>query len=169
MSVLLGHIEGVFALALDFSPEAEGGRTFRRVLVSGAGEDECNGIYVECGTCGDKPMFVYAGRTRNHAPIVLSYAKAGAAWSLRKEGRRGGSEKHWYTASASTGADTFDWRSDVMPPATGWAVSMRFGKLHQYDIQPPPTVVELPESELIPEDVALDMLRRGMKYTANRE
>ena len=173
MSILLGHIEGIFELALNSSPEPEGGRTVRRVVVSGAGEDECNGVYVECGTCGDKPMFVYAGRTRHHAPIVLEFTKAGASWSLRKEGRRGGSKKNWYTASASTGAITFDWRTDFMPPATGWAVSAEFGKYVAADltssIEPAPTIVELSESDPIPEDVARDMLRRGMKYTADRE
>ena len=173
MSILLGHIEGFVELALNSSPEPEGGRKFRRVVVSGAGEDECNGVYVECGTCGDKPMFVYAGRTRHHAPIVLEFTKAGASWSLRKEGRRGGSRKNWYTASASTGAINFDWRTDFMPPATGWAVSAEFGKYVAADltssIEPPPTIVELSESEPIPEDVARDMLTRGMKYTADRD
>merc|ERR1712194_732055 len=48
-----------------------------------------------------------------------------------------------------------------------------FGKYVAADltssIEPPPTIVELSESEPIPEDVARDMLSRGMKYTADRE
>ena len=173
MSIILGHIEGFFELAFNSSPQHAGGRKFRRVVVSGAGEEECNGVYVECGTCGDKPTFVYAGRTRHHAPIVLEFTTAGAAWSLRKEGRRGSTRKNWYTASASTGAMNFDWRTDSMPPATGWAVSTEFAKYVAADltssIEPPPTIVELSESEPIPDDVARDMLLRGMKYTAERE
>ena len=173
MSIILGHIEGFFELAFNSSPQHAGGRKFRRVVVSGAGEEECNGVYVECGTCGDKPTFVYAGRTRHHAPIVLEFTTAGAAWSLCKEGRRGSTRKNWYTASASTGAMNFDWRTDSMPPATGWAVSTEFAKYVAADltssIEPPPTIVELSESEPIPDDVARDMLLRGMKYTAERE
>jgi hypothetical protein len=82
-------------------------------------------------------------------------------------------EKNWYTASASTGALNFEWRMDSMPPTTGWAVSTEFAKYVAADltssIEPPPTIVVLSESEPIPNDVARDMLRRGMKYTAERE
>uniref|UniRef100_A0A7S1TXC8 Uncharacterized protein n=1 Tax=Phaeomonas parva TaxID=124430 RepID=A0A7S1TXC8_9STRA len=147
----------------------EGGR---RVVLAGAGEDEANGLYLEAKQAFDgKPQFLYAGRTRSNAQIVLSFAASGGQWSLRKEASGiGATSKLWYVASAATGAAG---ASGEMPPATGWAASAEAGKRAvgeaRYSIDPPPTLAVLAGGADVPEDVAKDMEERGAKYAADGE
>ena len=140
----------------------------RRIIVKGAGEGEANGMYVECTAAYDgRPQFLYAGKTRDDAQIIMWYAASGAQWSVRKQARAVGSTtKLWYIANTGTGADT----SGEMPPLTGWAVSARandraYGQA-AFSIDPAPTVSELAIGEPIPVEVARDMLERGIRGDA---
>ena len=67
-----------------------------------------------------------------------------------------------WRAQVSTTTSTMQ---EEAPPTT----SAPDASIAPLSIEPPPTIVELSESEPIPDDVARDMLRRGMKYTAERE
>jgi hypothetical protein len=157
----------------------EGGR---RLIVSGAGENEANGLYVECAELHDsKPQFVYSGRTRGHAPIVLYYSKGDAQWAVRKDAvQLGSTNKHWYVCAwgASSNARNISSYENPMqgemPPGVGWVVSPKAQKRAMGEaagdwMTPPPTVAELAAGEPIPVDIAREMAERGIKYAADGE
>jgi hypothetical protein len=150
-----------------------------RVLVlSGAGEDEVNGVFVELlrplvASKSGKPSFVYAGRTRTNAAILLWWTDAGEQWNIGKFPRAadiGSTKKHLYIASAATGADV----SSLLPPSTGWTVSAKangraMGGPVTWSIEPPPQCRTLNEKEPPPADALLDMFKRGVTYAADGE
>mmetsp|Transcript_83415 Transcript_83415/g.226080 ORF Transcript_83415/g.226080 Transcript_83415/m.226080 type:complete len:159 (-) Transcript_83415:29-505(-) len=146
----------------------EGGR---RILVTGAGESEANGVYVECARPFDgKPQFVYSGRSRDRAPIVLWWAASGEQWSIRKDAvRLGSTSKLWYIASSATGADV----SGDLPPSSGWSVSAKSAEratgAAAFSIEPAPAVRVLAGGEPVPEEVLRDMEQRGAQYAADGE
>ena len=150
----------------------------RVFVVSGAGEDEVNGVFVEqkrpyVANKSGKPSFVYAGRTRCNAAIVLWWTDAGAQWNIGKFPRASdvaSTRKCLYIASAATGADV----SDLLPPSTGWVVSAKakeraMGGPISWTIEPAPKCRILAEEEFPPADVLLDMFRRGVNYAADDE
>ena len=116
----------------------------RIVVVSAAGEDEVDGAYVEMArpvvsNKENRPSFVYAGRTRGHADIVMWWTDAGAQWTIGKFPRTldvASSSKTWYIASAATGADV----TGPLPPSTGWAVSAKAPTYGGVGIGPAPEV-----------------------------
>ena len=147
----------------------------RVVVVSGAGEDEINGVFVELqrpfvSNKSGKPSFAYAGRTRNHAAIVLWWIDSGEQWCIGKFPRTSdipSTTKLLYIASASTGADV----SGVLPPSTGWAVSAKANKRAMapdvtWSIAPPPSCRALSAKEDPPADALMDMFKRGVDYAA---
>ena len=151
----------------------------RVVVVSGAGEDEVNGIFVEqkrplVANKSGKPSFVYAGRSRGNAAIVLWWTDAGEQWNIGKFPRASdisSTKKHLYIASAATGADV---SSSLLPPSAGWAVSAKaseraMGGPVRWTIDPPPTCRMLAEKEVPPADALLGMFKRGVDYAADDE
>ena len=150
----------------------------RIALLSGSGEDECHGLYVETArplvsNKSGKPTFVYAGRTRGKAKIVMWWVDAGSQWNVGKFPRAkdvASTAKHWYIASAATGADV----SGLLPPSTGWAVSSKasgraMGGPAIYTIDPAPMCRMLGSGELPPAEALQDMFKRGVKYAADGE
>ena len=148
----------------------------RMVVVLGSGEDEVNGVFVESerpfvANKSGKPSFVYAGRTRGNAAIVLWWTDAGEQWSIGKFPRSSdvaSTKKHLYIASAATGADV----GGLLPPSAGWGVSAKataraMGGPAAYSIEPAPTCRMLESNELPPPDALMDMFRRGVKYAAD--
>lgn len=156
----------------------------RRIIVSGAGEDEANGLYLEATTLhDDKPQFIYCGKSRNNAPIVMWWASSGSQWSIRKdvpairnassiEATISSTKKLWYIANPNTGAHVSG--AGDMPPTSGWAVSAKAndrasGGPAKFTIDPAPTVTVLAEDDPVPEEVIADMEKRAAKYTADGE
>ena len=149
----------------------------RIVELSGSGEGECHGLYVETArplvsNKSGKPSFVYAGRTRNKAKLVIWWVDSGEQWNIGKFPRAkdiASRSKLWYIASARTGADV----SSLLPPSTGWAVSAKstyraMGEA-AYTIDPAPTCRMLGADELPPAETLQDMFKRGVKYAADGE
>jgi hypothetical protein len=155
----------------------------RVAVISDAGEDEVHGLFVEMerpfvANNSGKPSFLYAGRVRNHAKIVLWWTDSGEQWNIGKFPRLkdvGATNKLWYIASASTGADV----SGVLPPSTGWAVSAKashraYGSA-AFTIDPAPTCLMMDCGEQRDEafkllaPLFLDMFKRGVKYAADGE
>jgi hypothetical protein len=146
----------------------DGGRS---LVVTGAGEDEVNGLYVEMKKTYDgKPQFKYSGRSRNNAPIIMWWVNSGKQWSIRKEARGlGSTTKLWYIASAVSGADV----SGDLPPTGGWSVSAkanaRFSGTAAFSIAPAPSIRLLAAGEDVPAEVVQDMETRAAKYIADKE
>tara|TARA_B100000780_G_C20809832_1_gene321727 strand:- start:35 stop:544 length:510 start_codon:yes stop_codon:yes gene_type:complete len=155
----------------------------RVVVISGAGEDEVNGVYVETkkpevSNKSGKPSFVYAGRTRNNAAIIVWWAGSTEQWNIDKATRASSTyplaslastDKLWYIASAATGADV----SGVLPPTSGWAVSARAGDRAMgtaaFTIDPAPQCRSLSTGESAPSAALQDMFTRGVKYASEGE
>ena len=99
--------ESLRRLATPFEglPLADG----RIVVVSAAGEDEVDGAYVEMAkpvvsNKEKRPSFVYAGRTRGNADIVMWWVDSASQWTIGKFPRTldvASSSKTWYTSQAS--------------------------------------------------------------------
>ena len=150
----------------------------RVVVVSGSGESEVNGVFVELqrplvSNTSGKPSFAYSGRTRGHASIVMWWTDAGEQWNIGKFPKSldvASTKKHLYISSAATGADV----SGLLPPSTGWAVSAKaqqraMGGADTWSIDPPPTCRTLSAKELPPADAVMDMFKRGVDYAADGE
>ena len=145
----------------------------RIVVVSAAGEDEVDGAYVEMArpvvsNKENRPSFVYAGRTRGHADIVMWWTDAGAQWTIGKFPRTldvASSSKTWYIASAATGADV----TGPLPPSTGWAVSAKAPTYGGVGIGPAPQCQVLAAGAVPPPAALGTMFVKGVGYAANGE
>ena len=142
----------------------------RIVVLSGAGEDEVNGVYIEIKPIvenqSQKPSFLYAGRTRSKAAIVIWWVDSGEQWSIGKFPRTrdvASSNKLWYIASAGTGADV----GGALPPSTGWATSAKAPAT--YSIEPAPKCEAIEGIDNVPADALKDMFKRGVQYAAGGE
>ena len=143
------------------------------IVVSGSGEDEVNGVYVEMrrpyvSNKSDKPSFAHAGRTRGNAAIVIWWADAGEQWSIGKFPRSSdvaSTNKLWYIASTATKADV----SGVHQPEMGWAVSAKAPTYAGFTIGPAPNCRVLGVGESIPADALQRMFAQGVKHAADGE
>ena len=169
----------------------------RRIILTGAGEEEANGLdhtiphhntlrhtalrhatphhpaphhatpglYIEAKEkCNGRTQFVYAGKSRDNAPIIIFYDRCGI-WSLVKYANTVGStSKAWYAADASSQID-----KDIIPdPAVIWFVDPSskdrwFGKA-AFTIDPAPKLTILGKDEAVPDAVTQDMEKRGAQY-----
>ena len=145
----------------------------RIVVVSAAGEDEVDGAYVEMAkpvvsNKEKRPSFVYAGRTRGHADIVMWWVDSAAQWTIGKFPRSldvASSSKTWYIASAATGADV----AGPLPPSTGWAVSAKAPTYGGVGIGPAPQCQVLAAGAVPPPAALGTMFVKGVGYAANGE